>query len=118
MDLKNASFKVSELLDCFTGIDPSMPLMRIQVFLYICKREQEGRSGVLMTDIIDHFQLAQPVVWRHVQALATFSSITKAAAGILEVYKDDVDHRRGKIRLTPSGRELLEKLTSILEKDK
>jgi DNA-binding MarR family transcriptional regulator len=106
---KPALFKTVQLLEQLRELFPDLPIQTISVFLIIAMK-----PGMYQRDLLKLLDISQAGVSRNVMALGELNRHGKPGLGLIFQRKDPFDNRQVMLNLTPSGKALAERLTSIV----
>jgi len=100
---------VIRLFEAFRALDPDMPIQYALSFLTLARNE-----GLSMGEMAQRLGIAQSSASRNVAALSKWHSFGKAGHDLVEAREDPRERRRKLIRLTPAGRQLVDRLGAIV----
>lgn len=98
-----------EIVETFREFDATMPIQHAQAFLVVALMDEPTIS-----DVAQRANLTTASASRNIQALREERRAGRPGLGLVRVEPDPMDGRVKRLRLTPKGDELLQRLTERL----
>ena len=117
---------ISRIADEFRVIEADFPVSYISVLCYIARHEAERAEAPCISDIAHHTGVSRPSLSRVIRSLADSRTGqtrvgeqrpegSRVSLKLVSREHDPVDHRMVRVRLTPKGRSLLQRVTDTLQ---
>ncbi|OAV50923.1 hypothetical protein A6U98_07800 [Rhizobium sp. WYCCWR10014] len=101
-------FKAFQLIELFRERYPDIPMQTVSVFLIIAMR-----TGVYQRELLKLLGLSQSSVSRNVMALSDVNRRGDPGLGLITQQRDPLDARQVRLRLTPAGIELANRVAAM-----
>ncbi|MBD9558448.1 MarR family winged helix-turn-helix transcriptional regulator [Ensifer sp. ENS03] len=102
-------FSALQLIETFRELQHDMPMQTVSVFFVIAMR-----PGLYQRELLNLLDLSQPSISRNVMALGETNRHGEPGLGLIEQRRDPLDARQFTLHLTPAGKELVNRVLSII----
>ncbi|MGR9319157.1 MarR family winged helix-turn-helix transcriptional regulator [Rhizobium leguminosarum] len=101
-------FKAFQLIELFRDLHPDVPMQTVSVFLIIAMR-----PSVYQRELLKLLDISQASVSRNVMALSHVNRRGDPGLGLITQQRDPLDARQIRLRLTPAGKELANRVAAL-----
>lgn len=102
-------FGALQLFETFRELQHDMPMQTVSVFFVIAMR-----PGLYQRELLNLLDLSQSSISRNVMALGETNRHGEPGLGLIEQRRDPLDARQFTLHLTPAGKELVNRVLSII----
>ena len=106
-----------EMLETFRQVDPWIPVHTMLAFLLVA---ESGSKGVLQNELQERLNLSQSAMSRNVLVLSPHQGVMsgrvgeQTGLGLIEIEIPTNNRRMRRLRISPKGSKLLDKLCKIV----